>query len=168
MKKAAIILCAAVYAIAIIVVAFLGYQAEIKNPPVYADDIVLVQEVPYEKKENGTVIYTIKQVPAANEGEEANKYKYEVEIKDFEFLYYVLDAKLSIQAKPVSFKVNEETKEQLVPDEKKVNYFTSSSLASIDEEGNVTFSKYKDDGSIDFVISTVDGSNINIYVRIYW
>lgn len=168
MKKAAIILCAAIYALAIIVVAFLGFQAEINNPPIYADDIVLVVGCPYEVKENGTVIYTIKE-NKLEEGEEgSNKYKYEVDIKDFEFLYYVLEGKISIKAKPISYKVDEETKEQKVPQEQSLNYYTSSQNATIDNEGNVTFSRYKDDGSIDIIISSIDGSNINIYIRIYW
>lgn len=168
MKKAAIILCAAIYAIAIIVVAFLGFQAEINNPPIYADDIVLVVDCPYEVKENGTVIYTIKENNLEESAEGTKQYKYEVEINDFEFLYYVLDAKLSLKAKPISYKVDEETKEQKVPQEQGLNYYTSSQNATIDNEGNVTFTRYKDDGSVDFIISSIDGSNINIYIRIYW
>lgn len=174
MKKAAIIVCAAIYAIAIIVVAFLGYRAEINNPPIYADDIILVEDkFPYEHIENGVVVYTITEVaplpPERSEEEEVEKeYKYEVKINEFEYLYEVLGAQLKIPAKPISFKVDEETGVQKEPDEKGLNYVINNKNVEVNNEGVVTFLKYKDVGSVDLIIKTKDTSNITIYVRIYW
>lgn len=175
MKKAAIIVCAAIYALAIIVVAFLGYQAEIKNPPVFADDIVLVHEtLPYNHIENGVVVYQIKEVPKeksepTTEDEPGKKvYKYEVEIFDFEYVYEVLNAQIQVKAKPISFKVDEETGEVKEPDEKNLSYTISSKDVKVNKEGIVTFLEYDDHGSYDLLIKTIDTSNITIYIRIYW
>lgn len=167
MKKAAIIVCAAIYVIAIIVVAFLGYQAEIHNPPVYADDIVLVQPVPYERVENGTVIYTINEKADAN-ADEGVAHTYDVHIKEFEFFYYVMGAKMQIEAKPISFKVDEETGVQKEPNEKNLNYFVSDEKLEVDSKGNFTFKVFEDDGSFDCLIMTKDGSNITVSLHIHW
>ena len=167
MKKAAIIVCAAIYVIAIIVVAFLGYQAEIHNPPVYADDIVLVQPVPYQRIENGTVIYTITEKTEVT-NEDGVSHAYDVHIKEFEFLYYVMDAKLQVEAKPISFKVDEETGVQKEPNEKNLNYFVSDDKLEVDNKGNFKFKQFEDDGSFDCFIMTKDGSNITVSLHIHW
>lgn len=176
MKKAAIIVCAAIYALAIIIVAFLGYQAEVRNPPIYADDVVLVYDkLPYDHIENGLIVYEIREVPAlasgdsTDEDEHAKKvYKYEVEIFDFEYVYEVLNAQIQVQAKPISFKVDEETGEVKQPDEKNLSYTVNSKDVKVNKEGIVTFNEYDDHCSYDLLIKTIDTSNITIYVRIYW
>ena len=90
MKKAAIIIGVVIYALSILVVTFLGYRAEIKNPPIFADDIVFAEEVPYEYVVNGAVIYklkeaTSKQISGGSEDEETKftQYRYEIDIVEF-------------------------------------------------------------------------------------
>lgn len=178
MKKASIIICAAIYALAIIVVAFLGYAAEIQNPPVYADDIVLLTKTPYEHVENGALIYTITENKPKNEEVEETSvtsvdeepetfYKYDVHIWDFEYLFEVMEGKISIAAKPISFKVDDEGK-QKEPEKKELGYTTASPNATIDNNGLVTFNKYKSDGTCICTISSKDVSKIKIFVNIYW
>lgn len=167
MKKAAIIVSAVIYVIAILIVAFLGYEAEIKNPPVYADEIVMKVDTPYEHYGNGVLIYTITRSKLEEDPEE-QKYTYDVEINDFEFLYYVLGAEIDLGCKPISHKIDENTGERLEPKEQGLNYYCSSKQVTVTEEGKVTFLVEKDDGSYDLVVSTKDGSNISIYIHIYW
>ena len=66
MKKSVIIITAVIYLLSIVVVAFLGYAAEIKNPPIYAEDIIMVlddaENFPEEKYTfyyNGAAIYDV-------------------------------------------------------------------------------------------------------------
>ena len=176
MKKAAIIIGVVIYAISILVVTFLGYAAEIRNPPIFADDIVFAEEVPYEYVVNGAVIYKLKeaenkQISGGNENEEATftQYRYEIEIVEFEYLYEVLDGQMEVICKPISHQVDSETGEQKVPDVLDLNYTVGNDkLASVDSKGKVTFKQYLDLGHLDLVVSTKDTSNINIHIKISW
>ena len=180
MKKAAIIVCAVIYALSIIIVAFLGYKAEMKNPPIYADDIVLSYPVPYQKIENGAVIYDVKQIPPQKKTEEEDpevtkkEYKYKVRIYDFEYFYTECGGSINTACKPISFKVDPETNEEKIPDELGLNYSISDKkIAKVSKEGQIKFNDGLDLdehslGSIDLVVKTKDTSNITIYIQIYW
>lgn len=170
MKKAAIIICAAIYAISIIVVAFLGYQAEMRNPPIFADEIVFVHETPYKELYNGAVIYTVTDSVTPEEEDEGTiSYKYDVKINEFEFVYYVMGGEISLPFKPISYKVDSETGEQKVPDDLGLNYTSGTEkLAEVNNEGKITFKKYQDLGQLNLVVQTTDTSNLKIYINIYW
>lgn len=183
MKKVFIIITAVVYALAIIVVAFLGYQAEINHPPVYADDVVLVQETPYQCFENGVLIYSIIEVDQsrnnggaqiANDESTSNPEiitpRYKVRIYDFEFLYECMDASINLKCKPISFEVDEEGKPR-EPKNQTVSYTVSkndSSYVSVDAEGTVKFKEPLDIGSFNLAVSSNDGTKIVTYINIYW
>jgi len=180
MKKAAIIVSAVIYALSIIIVAFLGYKAEMKNPPVYADDIVLSFPVPYKKIDNGAVIYEItefgpsKQTEAKDSEETKKDYKYKVRIYDFEYFYTLLDGEINAACTPISYKVDAETGEQKVPEELGLNYSISDKkIATVNKTGQIKFNEGLDLdehalGSIDLVVKTKDTSNITIFLQIYW
>ena len=182
MKKAAIIVCAVIYALSIILVAFLGYKAEMKNPPIYADDIVLSFKTPYQKIENGAIIYQITdaapqpKIQAEEEDPEATKkvYKYQVRIMDFDYFYNVCGGEINVKCTPISNKVDPETNEQKVPDELGLNYSISDkTIAKSSKEGVVKFNAGLDldehsIGAIDLVVKTKDTSNITIYIQIFW
>lgn len=180
MKKAAIIVSAVIYVLSIIVVAFLGYKAEMKNPPVYADDVVLSFPVPYQKIENGAIIYEVRNAPQVNkvqdvDPEETPKvYKYQIRIYDFEYFYTVCGGQINAKCTPISNKVDPETNEQKIPDELGLNYsIYDKKIAKVDKEGVVQFNEGLDLdehalGSIDLMVKTKDTSNITIYIQIYW
>lgn len=181
MKKAAIIVCAVIYALSIIIVAFLGYKAEMKNPPIYADEIVMSFKVPYQKIENGAVIYEIKEHIEQNKTEnndnpEATQkvYKYDILINDFEYFYTIFGGEINAACKPISYKVDEETNTPKVPDELGLNYSISDKkIAKVSKEGVIQFNESldleeHDLGLFDLIVKTKDTSNLTIYIRIYW
>lgn len=170
MKKAAIIICAAIYAISIIVVAFLGYQAEMRNPPIFADEIIFVHETPYKELYNGAVIYTVTEAEdVEEETDDVIEYKYDVRINEFEFVYYVMGGEISLPFKPISYKTDSETGEQKVPDELGLNYTSGSEkVAEVNNEGKITFKQYLDYGQLNLIVQTKDTSNLKIYINIYW
>lgn len=180
MKKAAIIVCAAIYALSIIIVAFLGYKSEMKNPPIYADDIVMSFDVPYQKIENGAVIYEIKEATQKNQNESDDPeatvkvYKYTIRIFDFEYFYTVFGGEIDSSCKPISNKVDPETNEQKIPEELGLNYSISDKkIAKVSTDGIIKFNDGLDLdehelGAIDLIVKTKDTSNITIYIQIYW
>lgn len=170
MKKAAIIICAAIYAISIIVVAFLGYQAEMRNPPIFADEIVFVHETPYKELYNGAVIYTVTEAEdVEEETDDVIEYKYDVRINEFEFVYNVLGGEISLPFKPISYKTDSETGEQKIPDELGLNYTSGTDkVAEVNNEGKITFKQYLDYGQLNLIVQTKDTSNLKIYINIYW
>ena len=175
MKKAAIIIGVVIYAISIIVVTFLGYAAEVRNPPIFADDIVPTQAVPYEYVVNGAVIYRLKNAENqqnqnnAEESSEFIQYRYEIDIVEFEYLHEVLDGEMQVSFKPISNQTDPETGEQKIPDTLDLNYTVGNDkMASVDKNGKITFKQFPDWGHLDLVVSTKDTSNINIHVKISW
>ena len=182
MKKAAIIVSAVIYALSIIIVAFLGYKAEMKNPPVYADDIVMSCPVPFQKIENGAIIYEIrnapeqKKMPQEEEDPDTTSkvYKYQIQILDFEYFYTVCGREINAACTPISNKVDPETQEKKIPDELGLNYSISDKkIAKVSTDGNIRFNEGLDLdehslGAIDLVVKTKDTSNITIYIQIYW
>lgn len=176
MKKAAIIIGVVIYALSILVVTFLGYQAEIRNPPIFADDIVFAEEVPYEYVVNGAVIYKLKEVENKKtennnieEESEFKEYRYAIDIVEFEYLYEVLDGEMQVTFKPISNQIDPDTNEQKVPDVLDLNYTVGNDkLASVDNTGKITFKQYLDLGHLDLVVSTKDTSNIHINIKISW
>lgn len=177
MKKAAIIICAAIYALSIIVIAFLGYKAEIKNPPIYADDIVMSYEVPYQCVQNGAVVYEVtNSAPPKkliDEDAPTRTYKYDVRIFDFEYFYMVFGGVINVSCKPISYQVDENNNPK-VPDELGLNYSISDkTIAKVSTDGIVTFNEGLNVmeytlGSLDLIVKTRDTSNITIHLQIYW
>lgn len=172
MKKAAIIICAAVYAISIIIVTFLGYQAEIRNPPIYADEIVFAYDTPYQYVYNGAVIYTVTKAERVERSEEEKdlvEYKYNVKINEFEYLYEIMGGEMTLPCKPISYKVDSETGETKVPDNLNLSYNSGNEkIAEVDNEGKLVFKTYKDNGQLNLFVLTKDTSNLKIYFNIYW
>ena len=174
MKKAAIIIGVIIYALSIIVVTFLGYAAEIKNPPVFADDIVFAEEVPYEYVVNGAVVYKLKAAQNKHIKEEEENtslitYRYEIEIVEFEYLIEVLDGEMDVICKPISYKVDEETGVQKTPEVLDLNYTSGNEkLAVVNNKGRLTFKQNPDLGQLDLVVSTKDTTNIKIFIKISW
>lgn len=174
MKKAAIIVGIIIYALSIIIVTFLGYAAEIKNPPIFADDIIFAEEVPYEYVVNGAVVYKLKtsenkHISSEQQNSSLITYRYEIDIVEFEYLFEVLDGKMKVPCKPISYKTDEETGEQKIPDVLDLNYISSDEkMATIDNQGNMTFKQNPDIGQLDLVVSTKDTSGIKIYIKISW
>ena len=175
MKKTAIIIAAVIYALAIVVVAFLGFRAEILGQPVYCDDIVLDFELPDKHWAQGMIIYQIEELPPAPTpaedeiDEDEIVYSYKVVINDYK---YFLDhmGSLSIKAKGISNKKDSDGN-QLTPDDPSITYYIPDSrkdIATIDEEGTITFHSYKRAFSMYAQLSTNDSSNIKKYVEITW
>jgi len=179
MKKAAIIVSAVIYALSIIIVAFLGYKAEMKNPPIYADDIVISYPLPYQKIENGAVIYEVRNAPEQkkenSDSEETKKvYKYKIRIYDFEYFYTVCGGTINAKCIPISNQIDPETNERKVPDELGLNYsIYDKKIAKVNKDGVVQFNEGLDLdqhelGSIDLMVKTKDTSYLTIYIQIYW
>lgn len=175
MKKAAIIIGVVIYALSILIVTFLGYAAEIRNPPIFADDIVFTKDIPYEYVD-GTVIYRIKEVEntqtsngESDEETTFTQYRYEIEIVEFEYLYEVLDGEMEVVFKPISYQVDPESGEQKIPDVLDLNYTVGNEkLASVDNKGKIKFKQFLDLGHLDLVVSTKDTTNIHINIKISW
>lgn len=173
MKKSVIIITAAIYFIAIIVVAFLGYVAEIHNPPIYAESIVMVlddapnfPEEPYQYYSNGAPIYTITYNSEADiEATDNNKYAYMIKflgVDEFEYYYENIN-KLDLHLTPYSSKG--ECENQTLSyhiDKDRADY------VEVNSNGEVSFKKFSKIGSEEVAVATNDGTNINIYVKLYW
>lgn len=174
MRKAAVIICAAIYAISIIIVTFLGYRAEVRNPPIFADEIVFSQEIPYKCVVNGAVIYTIKEAEnshISNDEDTSSSivYKYDLNILEFEYIYKVLGGEMDVVCKPISYKTDAETGEQKQPDVLTLNYMIGNDkVASVNKDGKITFKQFKEIGHLDLIVSTSDTTNLKIYINITW
>ena len=173
MKKSVIIITALVYIIAIVLVAFLGFVAEIHNPPVYAEDIVMkIEEAPnfpdepYTFYANGAPIYTITYNSEADTTATDNtKYKYLIKFKgadEFEYYYEQIN-RLELDLMPYSSQGEcENLNLSYYIDKDRLDYIT------IDQTGVVEFKYYSSIGSEEVAVSTKDGTNITIYIKIYW
>ena len=173
MKKSVIIVTALVYLVSIIIVAFLGYVAEITNPPIYAEAIVMeiadaenFPEEPYTYNLNGGDVYTISYNPNADiESTDYNKYTYRIIFKSeaAAHYYYNNENELPLNLKPYS-SLGECENQSL-------SYYIDKSRKDsleISEEGIVTFKKDLIARDEEILVATQDGTDIKIYVNIYW
>ena len=175
MKKSVVIITTLVYLVAIIVGAFLGYVAEINNPPIYAEDIVMtIEEAPnfpseidtYTYYANGAPIYDITYNSEADpEAEDFNKYTYRIKFRgedEFEYFYYYLnDFNLNLHPYSPLGECENQSLSYYVGKDKR-------DYISIDKKGAVEFKKYTTMGSCDVMVTTADGTRITIYVNFYW
>lgn len=173
MKKSVIIITALVYFIAIITVAFLGYVAEIHNPPIYAESIVMsipnapkFPEEPYTFYSNGAPIYTITYNSEADiEATDNNKYSYLIKFSgtdEFEYYFENINS-LPLNLKPYSEKGECENQNLSYYIDKDRNKYIT-----VDKDGTVEFKLFTNIGSEEVIVSTKDGTNITIYLKIYW
>lgn len=165
MKKIMIIIVSVVYFLSIILVAFLGYQAEIHGLPIYAQDIVLTYEAfPYYYIENGAIIYTVTQNANYNpESEDPNNhYKYTIKFNEFDY-FYETHANYQIPAMPVSTEgdVTDKTMSYLIDKDKK-------DFVEVDDNGVVTFKQYLKTYTFACSIKSQDGGNAAIAIRFTW
>ena len=188
MKKSVIIITALIYLLSIVVVAFLGYAAEIKNPPIYAEDIIMVlddaENFPEEKYTyyyNGAPIYDVALNPEWNKGEDSEStteesiqsliqqdvevYKYRIKFYGSEeFEYYqenLKTLKLNVEAYSPKGEVENPSLSYYIDKDK-------ADILTVNKEGVVTFNKVQEFGDYEVRVSTNDGSKIVIYVNIYW
>ncbi len=174
MKKTAIVIAAVIYALAIVVVAFLGFRAEILGQPVYCDDIVLDFELPQKEWAQGMVIYEITEVPQVEPSEEEFdeddiQYSWNVQINNYKYFYDNI-GQLSIKAKGVSNKKDSDGN-PLTPDDPSITYYipeSRASVATIDESGMISFHSYKRAFTLTAQLKTNDSTNITKYVQITW
>lgn len=173
MKKSVIIITALVYLIAIVTVAFLGYVAEIHNPPILAEGIVMTipnatnfPEEPYTFYANGAPIYTITYNSEADIEAKGNaKYTYLIKFNgadEFEYYFEKIN-ELHLNLAPYSSKGECENQN--------LSYYIDKDRAdyiSVSTEGVVEFKQYSIIGSEEVAVSTKDGTNIRIYLKIYW
>lgn len=173
MKKSVIIITALVYFIAIITVAFLGYVAEINNPPIYAEAIIMeipnatkFPEEPYTFYANGAPIYTITYNSEVDVEATGNaKYTYLIKFKgadEFEYYYENINS-LPLNLKPYSHEGECENQN--------LSYYIDkdrSDYIAVDNQGSVTFKYFSTIGSEEVIVSTKDGTNITIYLKLYW
>ena len=173
MKKSVIIITTLVYFIAISIVAVLGYVAEIHNPPIFAESIVMVlndapnfPEEPYQYYSNGAPIYTITYNSEADiEATDNNKYTYLIKfngIDEFEYYYESINA-VDLHLMPYSSKGEcENTSLSYHIDNDRADY------VEVTKEGVVSFKVFSKIGSEEVAVSTKDGTDITIYVKLYW
>lgn len=189
MKKSVIIITALVYFVAIIVVAFLGYVAEIHNPPIYAEDIVMVINNEFYKPEseseiftyykNGAPIYDIlyyppveepaQEVTAENEvltnefvSTNTNEFRYIFKFRGFDEYEYFFNTKEKIELNLKPYSSLGECENQ------SLFYSTDSDYISVDQEGKVSLKKYDDIGLEEILVKTKDPSKKQIKIQIYW
>ena len=173
MKKSVIIITAIIYFVAIITVAFLGFVAEINNPPVFAEDIIMVfedsetfPEEPYTFYYQYSPIYDVyyngnADITQSNE----EKYKYQIKFRgaeEFKLFFDEINA-LELNLHPWSSHGECETQE--------LSYYMDTNrkqFVSVSNEGVVQFKVYDDDGLEEVLVSTRDGTNIKMFVQITW
>ena len=178
MKKSVIIITALIYIVAIIVVAFLGFVAEIHNPPIYAEDIVMVlpeEEVadfpnfpqePYTYI-NTRPIYDVVYNEDANPDSEVEeeRYKYRFIFKSYSAAkwFFLNDNELKLNLKPYSSLgecENQGLKYSIAQSRK-------NSL-EVTEDGIVKFKVDTQARDEDITVTTKDGTDISIHINIYW
>ena len=173
MKKSVIILTAVVYFVAIVTVAFLGFVAEIHNPPIFAEDIIMeFEDEPNFPEENYTFYYQYTPIydviynpnfDSAVKGDD--KYKYFIKFRgseEFKLFYEDINL-LELHTKPYSSEGECETQE--------LQYYMADArkdFVSVDKKGGVKFKVYDDSGLEEVRVSTMDGTNKTIYIQITW
>ena len=176
MKKSVIIVTVLVYLISIVVVAFLGYVAEIHNPPLYAEDIVMVindeiyapetEADVYTYTAYGTPIYDIFYNPNADpNAEDSSRYRYQFKFRGYDEYEYYYDEINLIQMHLMPYSSKGEC------DNLNLSYYIDDSrdnYISVDTKGEVTLKKKLALGNESIMVSTKDGTNIKIYINIYW
>ena len=173
MKKSVIIVTALVYLIAIVTVAFLGFIAEINNPPIYAEDIVMTIEdaenfpdTPYTYYLNGAAVYDVVYNPDANpESEDYDKYTYRIifRSRNAARFYYQNENSLNLNLHPYSSLGECENQ--------KLTYYvdkTTKKTLEVSEGGIVEFKQDLVARDDNITVSTKDGTDITIFVNIYW
>lgn len=179
MKKSVIIVTAIVYLLSIVVVAFLGFVAEIHNPPIYAEDIVMVldeadqkdfpnwPEEPYTYYANGAPLYDVTYNPEANieseNIEERYKYTFKFRGKDEAEFFYNYINEISLNMMPYSSQGECETLKLDYTIDKDRQQFVE-----VSKEGIVTYKVFAKASHETIVVSTKDGTNIRIYINIVW
>jgi len=173
MKKSVIIVTAMIYLVSIVVVAFLGFVAEIHNPPIYAEAIVMTiddedtnfPEEPYTYI-NGAEIYDITYNPNANpESEGIDKYTYRIVFKSSKAAgwYYRNENELNLHLSPYS-SLGECENQHL-------SYYIEKNRRDsfeVSQEGVVTFKEELAARDETIAVTTKDGTDITIYINIYW
>ena len=173
MKKSVIIITALTYLFAIVLVAILGFVAETKNPPIYAEDIVMVfddqpnfPEQDYEYYSNGALIYTISyNAEYDNEAEDMQKYKYNLRFASDEAYEFFQTTEGSLQLKTIAYS------SQGNVDNPTLSYYMDKDKAEyvkVDKEGKLEFLTTAELGFYEVRVSTTDSSNITIWISIYW
>lgn len=173
MKKSVIIITAVIYFLSIVIVAFLGYVAEIHNPPIYAEDIVMAfddfdafPEEDYSYIGGGTDLYTVHfNAEYDSEAEDNTKFKYIIKFTDFDCFEYYFE---NINALPLNTKPYSQLGEC---EDQTLSYHIDKDrrkFVDVDKKGVVTFKEIAKVGSEQILVSTNDGTNIKIYVQIYW
>ena len=197
MKKSVIIITALIYLVSIVVVAFLGYAAEIKNPPIYAEDIIMVlddaENFPEEKYTyyyNGAPIYDVLLNPewhkeetseSINESNDEStseisslqaKVEDDVEVYKYRIKFYGSEEFEYFQENVGQLDLHVEAYSSRGEVENpNLSYYVDKDKADIltvNKEGVVTFNKAQEFGDYEVRVSTNDGSKIVIYVNIYW
>lgn len=176
MKKSVIIVTSLVYIIAIVVVAFLGYVAEIHNPDIFAEDIVMVledaegfPETPYTyySNLNGAALYQIYYNENDNPDSEieAERYRYRFVFKSEAAARFFFDYEndLSLNLKPYSpiGECTDQTLTYSIPKNREHSI-------EVDKEGNVRFKLFTSIRDEDITVRTNDGTDISIHINIYW
>lgn len=173
MKKSVIIVTAMIYLVSIVVVAFLGFVAEIHNPPIYAEAIVMTIEdedtnfpdEPYTYI-NGAPIYDITYNPNADpESEGVDKYTYRIVFKSSKAAgwYYRNENELNLHLSPYS-SLGECENQHL-------SYYIEKNRRDsfeVSQEGVVTFKEELAARDETIAVTTKDGTDITIYINIYW
>ena len=174
MKKSVIIVTALVYLVSIVVVAFLGFVAEIHNPPIYAESIVMTiddeeskfPDEPYTYYLNGGAVYDITYNPDANpEAEGVDKYTYRIIFKSSNAarFYYNNENELNLNLKPYS-SLGECENQHL-------SYYIEKNRRDsfeVSQEGVVKFKEVLKARDETIAVTTKDVTDITIYINIYW
>ena len=174
MKKSVIIVTALIYLVSIVVVAFLGFVAEIHNPPIYAEAIVMTiddeesnfPEEPYTYYLNGGAVYDITYNPDADpEAEGIEKYTYRIVFRSVTAAryYYNNENELNLHLSPYS-SLGECENQHL-------SYYIEKNRRDsfdVSQEGVVTFKEELAARDETIAVTTKDGTDITIYINIYW
>ena len=179
MKKSVIIVTALIYLVSIVVVAFLGYVAETHNPPIYAEDIIMVldeqdqkdfpnfPEEPYTYYANGAALYDVTENPNADieseDLEQRYRYVFKFRGKDEAEFFYNYINEIDLHMMPYSSRGECETL--------KLDYTIGKDrqdYVGVSKEGKVSYKVFAKASHETVVVSTKDGTNIRIYINIVW
>ena len=183
MKKSLIVIVSAVYFVAIIIVAFLGFVAEANNSVVYADEVRLVftkeagysniQEHSAEYVFNGAVIYTVTENVeydpeyGKEEGEidinKLYKYVFKFEQDAYEDIFFPYIKNIQLVANAISYEEGKEVTD------KSIGYYIPQNYEedlSVTDDGLVTFLLDASAYICDMSLRSLDGGSANTEVRI--
>ena len=183
MKKSLIVIVSAVYFIAIILVAFLGFVAEANNAVVYADEVRLIftKEMGYSNIQehsadfvyNGAVIYTVRENTTydpeyGKEDDELDidkKYKYVFTFQEDAYtdIFFPLLKEIQLNAVPISYQEGAEVTDKRIGYNVPKNY---AKALSVDENGKVTFLLDTTTYICDMLLRSLDGGSANTETRI--